>query len=83
MSVGRHKAGDLLATIDMRELESIHWTFMRPMFPTFADEIELGKHLQLLLMSLQCGPVRLEPHREPDGHLSTHIVDVYQLGDSN
>lgn len=71
--------GELLATVDTKELHSIRWGIMRQLFPGFAAEIELGRYVRTLLTSGRCNALRIEPHRLPDGHLSSSIFDVFQV----
>jgi hypothetical protein len=71
---------ELIATVDARELHGIRWGMMRQMFPKFVEEVELGRYLRELLTSGDYGAVRVEPHRDPGGRLSTHTFDVYGHG---
>jgi hypothetical protein len=68
-------ASDLIETLDVRDLNTLRWGFIRAMFPGFAEEVELGRHLRTLLKT-ELRAVRIEPHREPDGKLSTHVFDI-------
>ena len=70
-----------LATIDIRQLNTLRWGPIRQMFPAFVEDIELGRYLKRLLVSSQCRAVQLQPHREPDGTLSTHVFDVLPATD--
>ena len=72
-------SGELLATVDVRELNSLRWGPLRAMFPKFAEDIELGRFLKTLLRASQCSAVRLEVHQQPDGTPSTHVFDVYRV----
>jgi hypothetical protein len=71
----------LLATVDVRELNSLRWGPLRQMFPAFAEEIELGRYLRRILSQAVCRTVQIEPHRELDGRGSTHVFDIFILGD--
>jgi hypothetical protein len=82
MTISEPHADTPIATIDVRELQSIRWTFLRQMFPKFAEDVELGRYLRTLMTSSHCGPVRVEAHRSPEGQPSTHIFDVYQINES-
>jgi hypothetical protein len=74
--------GELIATVDVRELHSIRWGMMRQMFPRFVEDIELGRYLRTLLTSGTNDAVRIVPHRGPDGRPSSHVFHVYRLGDA-
>ena len=74
--------GELVATVDLRELHSIRWGMMRQIFPRFVEDIELGRYLRTLLASSQNDAVRIVPHRGPDGQPSTHLFHVYRLGET-
>ena len=39
-------APELLATVDVRDLNTLGWGPLRAMFPHFAEEIELGRYLK-------------------------------------
>jgi hypothetical protein len=69
----------LLATVDVRELNSLRWGPLRAIFPKFAEEVELGRYLKKLLRDAQCSAVRLEVHQQPDGTPSRHVFDVYEV----
>jgi hypothetical protein len=51
--------GELIATVDVRELHSIRWGMMRQIFPRFVEDIELGRYLRTLLASGHYGAVRI------------------------
>jgi hypothetical protein len=68
-----------LATVDVRELHSLNWGIMRLMFRSFAEEIELGRYLRTLLSGSENHLVAIEPHRDSDGRLSTHVFDVFRV----
>jgi hypothetical protein len=51
------------------------------MFPSFAEEIELARYLKRVLAQAQCKAVQIEPHRDASGRLSTHVFDVYFVGE--
>jgi hypothetical protein len=74
-------AGELLATVDVRELNTLWWGPMRVMFPRFVEEVELGRFLKTLLASGRCRAVHIELHRQPDGSPSPHVFDVYGVGE--
>jgi hypothetical protein len=82
MTAQTSAAHELVATIDVRDLSSSRWGFIRPMFPSFVEDIELGRYLRTLLNTSHYAAVRVEPHRGLDGRLSTHVVDVYRLDDT-
>jgi hypothetical protein len=71
-------SGQLLATVDVRELNTLRWGPLRVMFPRFAEEVELGRFLKRQLKECQCTAIRIESHPEPDGRPSTHIFDLYR-----
>jgi hypothetical protein len=71
--------GEVVATVDVRELHSIRWGMMRQIFPRFVEDVELGRYLRTLLTSGRCDAVRIVPHRGPDGRPSTHVFHVYRL----
>ena len=75
-------ADELVETIDVRDLHSIRWGFMRTMFPRFVDDIELGRFLRTILATGHYSAVRVEPCRGSDGKPSTHVFDVYRLRSS-
>lgn len=68
-----------LATVDVRNLNTLRWGPLRQMFPTFVEEIELGRYLKRLLATAECRAVQIEPHRDPEGRPSAHIFDVLLL----
>jgi hypothetical protein len=72
----------LLATVDVRELNTVKWGPVRAMFPNFVEEIELGRYLKTLLATDQCHAVRVQPHRDHEGRRSTHVFDVYRLDET-
>jgi hypothetical protein len=74
--------GELIATIDARELHGIRWGMMRQMFPKFVEGIELSHYLRQLFVSGHYGALRVEPHQDPDGPPSTHSFDVCRAGKS-
>jgi hypothetical protein len=71
-----------LVTVDVRTLETVRWGPLRLMFPAFVEEIELGRYLRRLLAKNECRPVQIERHCEPNGQLSTHVFDVYLVGET-
>lgn len=68
-----------LLTVDVRELHQLRCGFLRSMFPKFVEDLELGHYLNTLLSDRPGLAVRIEPHRDADGRLSTHVIDVYIL----
>ena len=72
---------ELLATVDVRELNTVRWGPLRAMFPKFVEELELGRYLKHLLRTSRCRAVRLELHSNPDGSRSTHVFDVYGIAE--
>jgi hypothetical protein len=50
------------------------------MFATFMEEIELSHYLRQVLAERTCQAVRIEPHRDADGHLSNHVFDIFEIG---
>lgn len=81
MSTGSQNSRELLATVDARELETIRWGPLRQLFPRFVEEIELGRYLKRLLATNQCRAVEIEPHRDANGQPSTHVFDVFAVGE--
>jgi hypothetical protein len=67
----------LLSTIDVRELSSIRWGPLRQFFPSFAEEIELGRYLKKLLRSYPCAAVEVRPHQDANGNPSAHTFDIF------
>jgi hypothetical protein len=74
-----HMAPTPLVTVDVRDLHSLRWGFLRGMFPKFIEDLELGHYLNTLLSGSPGLAVHIEPHRDADGQLSTHVIDVYIL----
>jgi len=62
----------LLATVDIRELNTLRWGPMRQMFPSFVEDIELGRYLKQVLRNHGCRAVAIAAHGA-----SSHILDVY------
>ena len=75
-------APGLLATVDVRELNTLKWGPIRAMFPSFVEEIELGRYLKTLLAPDRCHAVRVELHRDLQGRQSTHVFDVYRMDET-
>jgi hypothetical protein len=71
----------LLASVDVRALDSLRWGPIRQMFPSFVEDIELGRYLRRLLENASCTAIQIEPHRDSLGHASTHVFDVFGVGD--
>lgn len=69
-----------LVTVDVRTLETVRWGPLRQLFPSFVEEIELGRYLKRLLADNECRPVQIERHCDANGAVSSHIFDVYLLG---
>lgn len=65
------------ATVDVTQLNTLRWGPMRQLFPSFVEEIELGRYLKRLLAHAECQAVQLESHRAPDGTALPHVFDVY------
>jgi hypothetical protein len=74
-----HNSTDLIATIDVRQLDTVHLGVLRLMFPAFAAEMELGRYMRRVLSSGRYATVYLEPQRDVDGRLSLHVFDIYGL----
>ena len=72
-----HNSADLIATIDVRQLDTVRLGVLRLRFPAFAAEMELGRYMRRVLSSGRYAKVYLEPHRDSDGRLSQHVFDVY------
>ena len=72
-----HNSADLIATIDVRQLDTVRLGVVRLMFPAFAAEMELGRYMRGVLSSGRYATVYFEPHRDVDGRLSQHVFDVY------
>jgi hypothetical protein len=69
-----------LATVDVRQLNTIRWGPLRDMFPRFAEEIELSRYLKNLLRTHGCSAVQIERYHDPaTGRCSEHIYDVFLL----
>lgn len=68
-----------LATVDVRDLNSLRWGPVRQMFPAFVEDIELGRYLKKLLVTARCRAVEIQPHRDSEGHASAHVFDVCLL----
>jgi hypothetical protein len=62
-----------LATVDVRELNTLRWGPLRQMFPAFVEEIELGRYLRKLLATEERTAVQIEPRRGPDRRGSAHL----------
>jgi len=72
-----HNSANLLATIDVQQLDTVGLGILRLMFPAFAAELELGRYMRRVLSSGRYATVYFEPHRDVDGRLSRHVFDVY------
>lgn len=70
-----------IATVDVRELDTLMWGPIRVMFPSFVEDIELGRYVRRLLAHSLCKVVTIEPHRDPSGTPSTHIFDVFYVSE--
>ena len=66
----------LLATVDTRDLNTLRWGPIRQMFPTFVEEIELGRYLKTLLAPMKCSAVEIAPQ-----HGSNHVFDVFEVSE--
>lgn len=71
--------GRFIATIDTANLQTLRWGLMRQFFPRFAEEIELGRYVRTLLTSGGATAVHIEHHHTPNGGVSEHIFDVYEI----
>jgi hypothetical protein len=71
-----------VATVDVAQLNTLRWGPMRQLFPSFVEEIELGRYLKRLLTNAGCQAVQLEPHRAPDGTALPHLLDVYLIANT-
>jgi hypothetical protein len=74
---------NLIATVDVRQLENVRLGIMRVIFPAFAEEIELGRYVRRLLRDGRYQSVHLEPHRDSGGRPSPHVFDVFALTSSD
>jgi hypothetical protein len=70
---------ELIEIVDAANLRTLRWGLLRVMFPSFADKVELDRHVSALLATGRCHAVRTRQHRQDDGQLSAHIFDVYRL----
>lgn len=66
-----------VATVDVKQLNTLWWGPMRQLAPSFVEELELGRYLKRLLADTRCRAVQIEPHRDPSGRVSTHVFDVF------
>ena len=71
---------ELLATVDVTNLNSLRWGPLRQMFPGFVEEIELGRYLKQLLATSQCKTVEIQPHVGTNGRPSPRVFDVFLVG---
>jgi len=72
----------LIATVDVRELNTLGRGPLRDTFPAYAGEIELARYLKQLLQSGDRCAVRIEPHSSEQGHPSSHVFDIYRIRDA-
>jgi hypothetical protein len=79
-STNRPDGLEWLATVDVRQLDSLRWRGLRWMFPTFVDDIELTRYLKGLLAHSDIHAVTIKPHTDELGRPSTHEFDIYRLG---
>jgi hypothetical protein len=72
-----------VATVDVKQLSSVRWGPMRQLFPAFVEDLELGRYLKRLLAetTTDCQTVQLEPHRDAQGRLMPHVIDVFLVED--
>jgi len=70
-----------VATVDVRQLNTLNWGPIRAMFPSFVEQIELTRYLKGFLTDAQCRAVQLELHQEASGVRSTHIYDVFYVSE--
>lgn len=66
-----------VATIDVRNLNTLSWGPIRQMFPAFVEEIELGRYVKSLLGSAKCKAVHIQPHLDSNSSPSTHVFDIF------
>jgi hypothetical protein len=67
----------LIETVDSRELRRRRLTLLELIFPSFAEEIELGRYLKKLLADDQWSNIRFGPHRVGAGERLSHVFDVW------
>jgi hypothetical protein len=72
-----------VATVDVRQLNTLNWGPIRAMFPAFVDEMELARYLRRVLADAQCRAVRIQPHCDASGVASTHIYDVIYVSEAD
>jgi hypothetical protein len=70
-----------VTTVDVRELDTLMWGPLRPMFPLFAERIELARYLKRVLADSHGRTVEIEPHRDATGRASTHVFDIFYVTD--
>jgi hypothetical protein len=68
-------------TVDVRRLNSLSWGPVRAMFPSFVEEIELGRYLKRVLTDTPCKAVQVKPHQDAAGLPSTHVFDVFFMNE--
>lgn len=71
--------GKLIGTVDASELRTVRWGLMRPLFPRFIEELELGRYVRKLLSTGRWSAIRIEQHRLPDGRISIGQFDIYEI----
>jgi len=70
-----------IATVDVRQLDTLMWGPIRVMFPSFVEDIELGRYVRRLLAHSLNKVVAIEPHRDPSGTPSKHVFDVFYVSE--
>ena len=70
-----------VATVDVRELNTLSWGPMRAMFPSFVEELELARYLKDVLADSRCRTVQIKPHRDASGAPSSHVYDVFYVSE--
>ena len=67
----------LIATVDVRELNTLRWGPIRQLLPMFAERIELARYVRGLLQGRTCQVVEIQLQRGPDGRESTHVFEIF------
>jgi hypothetical protein len=76
----RRDHGELIATVDVWQLDDLKWPIMRVLTPGYVDHVELDHYLNHLLASGRWREVYAEPHAEPRAgspRRLQHVFDVY------
>lgn len=77
-----HSQEELIDTVNVWELRTYRWPFLRALFPRFVAEMELGRYLRRLLATRRWTALRVIPH-DVNGRPSDHVFDVYGQPRSN